>query len=256
MRWSGPKPKTGLQAAAREARYRILAKIAAEEGIRHVLTAHTLDDQAETVLIRLARGSGIGGLAAMSREAPLPTGDGSVTLVRPLLSVSKARLLATLRKAGVAYADDPSNRDPRFTRVRMRVAMPLLDHEGLTAGRLATLAMRARRAEIALETAVSEAQAELAPGRWPERGPVSFTAVQFDRLPREIALRLLGRVIAAVGNEGPVELGKLEALMEDLAAAGQARRRRTLAGAVVTHTRGQIVVERAPPRRVSASKRP
>ena len=91
-------------------------------GARHVLTAHTLDDQAETVLIRLTRGSGISGLAAMARIAPLPGGDGDgrIALVRPLLEVPKARLLATLRKAGIAYADDPSNRDPRFTRVRLR----------------------------------------------------------------------------------------------------------------------------------------
>jgi tRNA(Ile)-lysidine synthase len=253
--WSGRKRATGLQAAARQARYRLLAKVAAEEGIGHVLTAHTLDDQAETVLIRLARGSGIGGLAAMAREAPWPSGKSDVTLVRPFLDVPKARLVTTLRKAGIAYSDDSSNRDPRFTRVRIREAMPVLSGEGLTADRLATLAMRARRVESALEATVSAAQAEIAPGPWPEQGPVSFATAPFDRLPAEIALRLLGRAVAATGNEGPVELAKLEALMVNLA-AGQLRCRRTLAGAVVTRANGRIVVERAPPRHVSASKRP
>jgi len=137
LRWSGRKPSAGLQEAARLARYWLLADAARKSSARHVLTAHTLDDQAETVLIRLTRGSGVGGLAAMARVASLPGSGGAIVLVRPLLEVRKARLLATLRKAGIAYADDPSNRDPRFTRVRLRDAIPALEREGLKAERLA-----------------------------------------------------------------------------------------------------------------------
>ena len=138
LRWSGRKPSTGLQEAARLERYRLLGKAARAANAQHVLTAHTLDDQAETVLIRLTRGSGVSGLAAMARVAPLPATEGMV-LVRPLLEVAKARLVATLRKAGIASADDPSNRDPRYTRVRMRAAMPALEREGLTAARRCAL---------------------------------------------------------------------------------------------------------------------
>ena len=171
LRWTGRKPATGLQAAARMARYRLLADAAAAVGARHVLTAHTLDDQAETVLIRLTRGSGISGLAAMARMSPLPVVDrGDVALVRPLLDVPKARLVATLRRAGIAYADDPTNRDPRFTRARLRSVMPALAREGLGPGRLALLARRVRRADEALEAAVAQAAARLAPGPWPEHG--------------------------------------------------------------------------------------
>ena len=259
VRWTGRKPSTGLQEAARLARYRLLADAARKAGAQHVLTAHTLDDQAETVLIRLTRGSGISGLAAMARIAPLPSGgnngDGTVALVRPLLDVTKARLIATLRKARVAYADDPSNRDPRFTRARLRAAMPALEREGLKAERLALLARRVRRAESALEAAVDEMARAIA---WPEGGPVALPAGRFAELPAEVALRLLGRAVAHAGNEGPVELGKLEALYGGLAASpATVRFRRTLAGALVTRSGDSLTVERAPARRGgNAAKRP
>ena len=258
LRWTGRKPQTGLPQAARIARYRLLAAEARRAGARHVLTAHTLDDQAETVLIRLARGSGLSGLAAMARSSPCPeSGDSDIVLIRPLLDVPKSRLLATLRKAGIAYADDPTNRDPRFTRARLRAAMPVLEREGLVPRRLALLASRVRRAEAALQSAVAQAAAELVPEPWPDQGPIAFSAGRYAELPAEVALRLLGRAIAWTGNEGPVELGKLEAVYADLSATPNAMRfRRTLAGALVTCAGGRLVVERAPARRRAASKRP
>lgn len=246
LRWTGPKPKTGLQDAARSARYRLLAEEAVRVGARKILTAHTLDDQAETVLIRLARGSGLAGLGAMARESDMF----GITVVRPLLEVPKARLLATLSKLGVVYADDPSNRDPRFTRARVRALMPGLAREGLTPERLALLAERMRRAEAALQVSVSQAAETLAwsPGADGQR--IEFGAGEFRHLPAEIALRLLGRAIAQVGHEGPVELGKLERLLAELVKAdGSAPIRRTLAGAVVSLGARRLVVERAPPRR-------
>jgi tRNA(Ile)-lysidine synthase len=258
LRWSGRKPSTGLQQAARLARYRLLAEVARRSGARHVLTAHTLDDQAETVLIRLTRGSGVGGLAAMARVSLLPGSEDAISLVRPLLEVRKARLIATLRKAGVVAVDDPSNHDPRFTRARFRAAMPMLEREGLSAARLALLARRVRRVELALEAAVDAAVAELVPLPWPDAAPIALSAEPFARLPAEISLRLLGRAVGRAGNEGPVELGKLESLHAALAAfTGAARFRRTLAGAVVTRSAGRLVIERAAARRRRhASNRP
>ncbi len=250
LRWTGPKPKTGLPQAARHARYALLAAAARKAGAFHILTAHTLDDQAETVLIRMSRGSGVTGLAAMAREAPVPgDGTGDVTLVRPLLEVPKARLIATLRAARIAFADDPTNRDPRFTRARLRGLMPLLAEEGLDAPRLALLARRLKRADTAIEVAVDRAHTETTA----DLGvPGAYDAAAFARLPAEIALRLLGRAVASLGDEGPVELGKLEALKEALDAAqkeGTGRFRRSLAGALVTLARGKITIERAPARK-------
>ncbi len=163
LRWTGAKPNTGLQQAARAARYRLLADAARKLGAAHILTAHTLDDQAETVLIRMSRGSGVTGLAAMTRLSALPaSGQSALKLVRPLLDIPKARLIATLRAAKIPFADDPSNRDPRFTRARLRGLMPELAREGLDARRLALLALRLKRADMAIEAVVDRAMDFLA----------------------------------------------------------------------------------------------
>jgi len=250
LRWRDGKPRAGLQEAARRARYELLAEAATGAGLAHIVTAHTLDDQAETVLFRLARGSGLYGLAGMARAAPLPIGGTrAIFLVRPLLHLPKARLIATLKAARIPYAEDPSNRDPRFTRARLREElMPALAREGLDARGLARLAARLRRAEQAIAVAVEAARAALAPPPWPPRGPVTFATLAFAGLPAEVALRLLGEAIAHAGDEGPVELAKLESLYEALAQA-RARLRRTLAGALITLESDQLTVERAPPRR-------
>lgn len=256
LRWSGRKPATGVQEAARAARYRLLAAAAKAVGAHHILVAHSSDDQAETVLIRLFHGSGISGLAAMSRETPL----NGLLVVRPLLDLPKSRLMATLAAVGTPYVADPSNRDPRFLRVRMRTLMPLLAAEGLTGERLARLAGRMRRADAAIETAVDQAAAALAVSADRTEGCIGYDAAGFFRLPEEVALRLLGRAIDAVGIEGPAELAKLEALLAGLQAAQTAtdgvprRVRRTLAGAQVTVAGGRIQVEPAPPRGRDARK--
>ena len=256
LRWTGAKPKTGLQEAARVARYRLLAGAAREARVAQILTAHTRDDQAETVLIRMSRGSGIAGLAAMARISAVPGDDaGKIKLIRPLLDIPKARLVATLRAAKVAFADDPSNRDPRFTRARLRSLMSELALEGLDNRRLALLARRLKRADQAIDAVVGRAVAELT-RLSPSGDAIAIDAAAYSGLPAEIALRLLGRAIVRVGDEGPVELAKLEALLDALKTAladaqntGNARFRRSLAGALVTLAGPGIAVERAPPRR-------
>lgn len=254
VRWRGSKPTSGLQAKAREARYRLLADAARRQGAEHLATAHTLDDQAETVLFRMARGSGVAGLAGMARVTPL----GDAWLIRPFLDVPKARLVESLAARKIAFADDPSNRDPRFTRVRWRELMPVLAQEGLDAARVAGLAARLRRANATIEIvvdAVARHALAVAPG-----GPVVIGARLFAELPEEIAVRLIGRAVAAVGDEGPVELGKLETMVAAMreVVRTEGRWRRTLAGAMITLSLDQITVERAPARKnppKSSSKR-
>lgn len=266
IRWTGPKPATGLQEKARIARYRLLLAAARRAKAPCVLTAHTLDDQAETVLFRIARGSGVAGIGGMARSVSLETllpdraparspgaavaATDAVQLVRPFLHLEKARLVATLQAAGIGYVQDPSNADPRFSRTRMRGLMTALSAEGLTAHRLAHFADRVRRSEAAIQAAVAAASDRI--GLSPGARSIALDSRELRNMPDEIALRLIGRAIGMVGDEGPVELGKLEALNDAVmaaVAAGQGRFRRTLAGAMVSLEKDCITIARAPARR-------
>jgi len=251
LRWTGTKPKAGLPAAARAARYRLLAQAARQSRATHILTAHTRDDQAETLLMRLLRGSGIAGLAAMARQSEH---DG-LRLARPFLHVSKSQLVATLKRAKVDFADDPTNRDVNFTRPRIRMLMPALAAEGGDARCLARLASRLARANAAVEVLADAAERYLAL-RDRESPQPGFNAEAFAAMPEEIRLRLLLRAINRFGHEGPAELGKVETLLAALdrasvenARAARPRLKLTLAGALVSLTGGRIFVEPAPPRR-------
>jgi len=261
IRWRGAKPKSGIPAAARAARYLLLASAARGSGAGHILTAHTRDDQAETLLMRLLRGSGISGLAAMARESER---DG-VFIARPFLNISKSRLVATLDRSGIGFADDPTNRDTSFTRPRIRKVIEGLAVEGGDARNLARLASRLARANAAIEVLVDGAarylalkdRDALALRRRSENA--SFDAAAFAALPEEIRLRLLLRAIERFSHEGRPELGKVEALLatfdQMLRTAGkgrqvrQVRLKQTLAGAVISLAGGRILVGSAPPRR-------
>src|SRR3984893_9700744 len=252
IRWAGVKPK-----------YRLLAEAARKSGATHIFTAHTRDDQAETLLMRLLRGSGIAGLAAMARV----TEREGVLLARPFLDVSKPRLIATLKKAKVDFADDPTNHDVTFTRPRLRALMPALAAEGGDARNLARLASRLARANAAVEILADGAERYLALKASHSGfdakafGAKTFDAKTFDAkafaaMPEQIRLRLLLRSTNRVGQEGPAERGKVEAWLAalDQAVAAddrgrRARLRQTLAGALVSLIDGRIRVEPAPPRR-------
>ncbi|PWC52184.1 cell cycle protein [Azospirillum sp. TSA6c] len=237
LRWDGAKPSTGVQAAARTARHRLLGAACAEAGILHLALAHHRDDQAETVLLRLARGSGIDGLAGM---APVRA-DGAVRVIRPLLRVSHDRLLATCHAEGLDWIEDPSNRNPRFARARLRAARETLGGEGLDASRLGQVARRAGRARAALEQATAALLAEAATVH-PE-GWITLAPAPLRSAPLEIALRAVGAALAAVGGSAhPVRDEALERLLDGLA-EGQGG---TLGGCVVRKRRGVVMVAREP----------
>jgi len=237
-----------VPAAARAVRYRLLAEMARASGATHILTAHTSDDQAETLLMRMLRGSGIAGLAAMARQSERE----GVWLARPLLDIPKSQLVATLNKAKIAFADDPTNRDTSYTRPRLRALMPKLAEEGGDVRSLVRLAARLARANAALEVLADGAERYLALRNRNDAARFGFDASAFAGLSEEIRLRLLMRAIDRAGHEGPAELGKAETLLAALdraIAKGEGRLKQTLAGAVISLTGGRIHIEPAPPRR-------
>jgi tRNA(Ile)-lysidine synthase len=233
-RWEGVKPTTGLQAQARAARYVLLAREAARLGGATLVTAHTLDDQAETLLMRLAHGSGPSGLTGMRAR----TEKEGVALVRPLLAIPKARLVATAEARGLPFIRDPSNADHRFERVRWRETMPLLAEQGLTAERLGRLAQRMVRLDAA---AARRAEDVFSSTKLGEGASGNGLNLRFDRLaaePEEIVLRVLGLALDAVTPQGEshARLERLEDCAEALLAAQRAgfALRRTLSGCIVT----------------------
>lgn len=217
-------PGANLQALARAARYRLLAGWCRKRHVLHLLLAHHLEDQAETFLLRLGRGSGIHGLAAMAAV----TGIEGVRLLRPLLTVPKARLRANLGRRGQAWIEDPSNQDPAFARVRLRALMPAFAEVGMDAQRLAQTANAMGRARRALEEAAVTLLAGAA-----EIYPAGYCLLRPDSLraaPDEVALRALARILTCVGGAVyPPRFDRLERLHRALA-EGRLTSARTLGG--------------------------
>jgi tRNA(Ile)-lysidine synthase len=182
LTWTGDKPSTGLQSAARRNRYRLLRSECRSRGILHLLLAHQADDQAETLAMRAARRSGPDGLTGMAALAELP----ELRLLRPMLGVSRSRLGSTLRSRGVGWLDDPSNVDPRFERVRLRMgSVPRI--------RATEPGVRQNR-----EIAVARAAVDLM--EFDQVGGLAVDRDGFARLEKELQARLLGRMIQALGG--------------------------------------------------------
>lgn len=246
--WTGPKPKTRLQERAREARYRLLAAHARAIGAEAVVTAHHADDQAETVLFRLIRGSGVAGLKGIE---PLSRRDG-VAILRPLLGVPKSALVAFAKARGAAYVDDPSNAEPRFARTRLRALIAGLADEGLDLSGLARLARRAAEADEALARMTAEVEARVG-----ANGPID-ARVLFEA-PIAIVQRILtGRMAAAGGRDpGRIGLEKIEALalrLRDASAEGRALSANVGGAVARLTTRGALDFAAEPPRRPAGSR--
>jgi tRNA(Ile)-lysidine synthase len=244
--WAGEKPATGLQERARDARYHLLVNLAHETGASHLVTAHTLDDQAETVLMRMARGSGLSGLAGMAAERDR---DG-IRHLRPLLECPKVALVDLCEREGWRFATDPSNRDERFARVRWRRLMPALAAEGLSARRLTEFARRVRQADEALDVQAAHAFGR---ARLMDAGDeVVLDAAAIAAEPFEIALRLVMKGLTEAGL--PEDRRRLQRLESCVARIREAVRRRqslrmTIAGALVDLDRsGRLRITAETPR--------
>lgn len=207
--WSGEKPAQNIQAQARAARYALMQHWCAAHHVGWLATAHHADDQAETLWMRLKRGTGLAGLAGARLVRPLGP---SVRLVRPLLGVRRADLAAHVQAAGLQPVDDPSNADSRYTRVAARAHMAELS--GLDVAGLAATAAHLAQAEAALVWVTARA----AEGRL--RPHPKGLALDVGDLPAELQRRLLAEAIARLSGR-PVGRGPdLERLQARLLAGG------------------------------------
>jgi tRNA(Ile)-lysidine synthase len=221
-----------LQAKARDARYAALAEWAVERGLSALATAHHADDQAETLLMRLNRGSGIAGLAGVRERGVVP--GSSRPLVRPMLGFSRAELTSVVAQSGLVSAADPSNADDRFDRVRIRKALG--NNDWLDPAGLAASAGHIAEADAALEWA---AQRE-----WDEQVSVREGEIRYrPRAPRAVAMRATARAIALLG--GSPRGADLARLIDRLLAGDGGN----LAGVLVTGERDEWVFRAEPPRR-------
>ncbi len=223
-----------LQAAARVARHRMLGRWAAERRIVAVLLGHTLDDQAETVLLRLARGSGIDGLSGMEEAVRLA----GTLWFRPALGVRRAALRDLLRARGIGWAEDPSNEDPRFDRVRARAALTALAPLGIDAPRLVQTADTLRAQRLALDAATDALAARAV--RASSVGWISLALPPLAEAPHEIALRLVSDCLRRVSGE--VHRPRRETAERLLAALRQPGFRGATLGGCVLTPRGPLTV--------------
>jgi tRNA(Ile)-lysidine synthase len=240
--WGDRRSGGNLQGDARAARHRLIGEWAAARGIGMVALGHTLDDQAETFLMRLARGSGVDGLAGMAPAVQL----GGLLWLRPLLGVRRAVLRQWLAAQGIARVEDPSNADARFDRVRARAALLPLATLGLGPERLAATAGAMARARVALDLAAAElARDAVEPG---VAGDAAIDPSVLRAAPEELRLRVLAGTLAWVaGSVWRPRLASLEVLDQAICAEGL-QRATTLHGCVLRPRRGRIAVRREPAR--------
>jgi tRNA(Ile)-lysidine synthase len=234
LKWTGWNGQGNLQDAARQARRDLLAAWARAHDLSAVVLGHTQDDQAETFLLRLARGSGVDGLAAMAEASEA---DGVVWL-RPLLGLGRADLRDWLSGQGMTWSDDPSNVDTRFDRVRVRNAAPVLAELGLDPARLAGTAASMARARAALLARAHDCALRLARV---EHGLVQFDLPGLGEIEAETRLRLLahGLTWTATQTYRP-RLASLEACWAQILAGQTA----TLHGCLLIPSRGRLFVSR------------
>lgn len=228
--WRDHAPGGNLPDRARRARYRLLAEWARAQGLGDIALGHTEDDLAETLLMRLARGAGVDGLAAMRAHWR----EGGVTFHRPLLGLGREALREMLRARGVAWIEDPTNSDPAYDRTQARAVLTALGPLGVGRGTLAATAHRLAEARAALADCARSAAERIANV---QAGDLLFQRAGFDALPDEIARRLLVAGLRWLTGEGYPPRGRA---MGDLLQAARTGRRMTLQGCVLSAAPGHL----------------
>jgi tRNA(Ile)-lysidine synthase len=231
LAWRGRKPTADVERAARDARYRLMGRWCRAHEIPALYVAHTLEDQAETFLLRLARGSGVDGLAAMAPVSRFPLRDfDDIRVVRPLLRIPRSQLRSYLTDRDLDWHEDAMNDDPRFARVRLRAAWPSLVEAGLSAERIADAAGHLARARAALDHNVV---ALLSCVSQIHEKSVLIDRAALAAAPREIGLRALAHLLMQISrSDYRPRFERLEGLFSAIC-EGELAGGRTLHGCVV-----------------------
>lgn len=218
IEWVGKKPSSNIQGAARNARYSLIEKWCAARKIAHLFVAHHKDDQAETFLMRLLRGSGVDGLSAMQPVSKLPVkarGNMEVNIFRPLLSIGKERLIKTLEDIGQSWVSDPSNENDNFTRIKVRKLLETSDIDGLDRDKLTATALKMSRVKSLLDELTDRAESDYV--QYDPLGCAQLSQKFDETLHEEIALRLLSRLLKKIsGGAYPTRYQKLLTLYENI----------------------------------------
>ena len=260
LRWHGKRPVSGWEEKARTARYSLLGQWCRANDVCSLFVAHTREDQAETFLIRLGRGSGVDGLSAMAPCSPFPLpGFEQLHVLRPLLRFARAELRAYLRAREIHWFEDPMNADRRFARVRVREVLPLLEASGISVERIAEAANHLQRARAALDHARDAFLAEHV--RF-AGAKALLDAAALARVSREISLRVLSFLLMQTGKTAyRPRFASLEALLDAALSGNPAAR--TLAGcrvgmapkALASFGPQTLVIARERPRRDEVTRK-
>ncbi len=228
LNWQGDKPDTGLLEAARHARYGLLHEYCEGHKIHHVFLGHHQDDQAETFLIRLSKGSGLDGLAGMK---PVQENN-KINLCRPFLNISKADLVSYCTEHDINFAQDPTNENEDYLRPRLRKSMDVLSEEGLTPERLSALSKRLLRARNALNVITEYTYDECLVEVQDNKIILNFDDLKKE--PEEIMFRVIVKATKILRNKSDygIRMDRLENLFGSLRHSSESFKPRTLGGLI------------------------
>ncbi len=232
LNWEGSKPKSNIHENARRERYKLLTDYCISKEIKHLLVAHTKNDQAETVMLRIYRGSGVDGISAM-REKSVKNG---VVILRPLLGVNRVEIEAYLKQKKVSWVNDPSNSNTKFERVKIRQLLGGIEEKDLWLDRLCLLAENAQRSSSYIKKRVNTIFTKIV--KLHKLGFISVDFNNFQKLNEEIALKILVKIIDKFnkGDHQP-RLSSLKTCLEKI----KSKKDFALAKIEIKHVKGEVI---------------
>ena len=238
LKWRGLKPSSGIQEAARKARYDMMISWCEKNNVKKLFLAHHLDDQVETFLMRLSKGSGIDGLSSMSKTSLKV----NVNIIRPFLEIPKTKLVEIANSSNMKWVSDPSNSNLSYQRSRIRKLIPALSREGIDSHHINLVIKRMDSAKDALNETVNSNIIKYVKSMEGIAFSLSYEAL--DKLSPEILLRILERIImVASGSIYPARRLKLEAILSWLKSDNQISAK-TLSGTVLRKRKDYIIFYR------------